>query len=100
MNKGAQGTHYQYVMAFSSSTATLNGLYYFLKYKLKLGSQIAFRSYIYTQCSLSSSLNVRQTVSLHLKRSDNCEKCETCYASKYFGIIVPNWDCIKSSLFK
>ena len=26
------------------------------------------------QCSLPSKMNVRQTVSLHLKRRDNCEK--------------------------
>ena len=26
------------------------------------------------QCSLSSKMNARQTVSLHLKRRDNCEK--------------------------
>ena len=36
------------------------------------------------QCSLSPKMNARQTVSLHLKRRDNCEKMCDMFCVKIF----------------
>ena len=53
------------------------------------------------QCSLSSKMNARQTVSLHLKRRDNCKKnVRHVLRQDILKYLVPIWDCIKSSFFK
>ena len=50
-----------------------------------------------------SKLNARQTVSLHLKRRDNCEKIVRHALHQdilEYMYLVSIWDCVKSSLFK